>query len=467
MIAYKTIMAAILLGGSCLAALINPIIGVSAYLMVYQINPSSQWWGKPLAEMGVRFSLLAGVFTVLGIATAPQRVAKCRPALSLWEMGAIALMVIAYINTYLTGLGLTAGGVMMMDKYWKMTLFVLILGRLASTRQNLRIVLWCFVVGSLYLGHDAYTSPASTYARGRLEFVGGPDFSTTSGLSAHLSAMLPLIGVAFLMCRSWRWRLLAAASGAFSVNAIILCRTRSAFIGLAAGVLAALLLAPRAKRYRIHACIVLALFLSFGLTDHHFWDRMATMSSPTVVKEDTSTADRIAIWKAGVRMFMDYPYGVGLTNFQNHIYRYEWRHPRRGSHSTPLIAFVELGMQGGVIFLGMTMLSMLAIVRSFRLAPRSADPLESRLMIYGAAVAYVTYFVTGLATERLYCESFWWIFAMPIWIERMLKREAEERLPALAVRRPVALYPQEDDFAYTFEPFRTGPAGGTPRPSFS
>jgi len=82
-------------------------------------------------------------------------------------------------------------------------LFTLVLGRLAASRKNFHIVLWTLVAGSLYIGYDAYTAPARSFVLGRLERIGGPDFSTTSGAAAHLAAMLPLIGAAFLTSKSF------------------------------------------------------------------------------------------------------------------------------------------------------------------------------------------------------------------------------------------------------------------------
>ena len=91
-----------------------------------------------------------------------------------------------------------------------------ILGRLAASRKNMRIVMWTLVGGSLYIGWDAFTAPEWCFVYGRLERVGGPDFSTTSGAAAHLSAMLPLVGAVFLSTRRWHWKLVAATAGAFT-----------------------------------------------------------------------------------------------------------------------------------------------------------------------------------------------------------------------------------------------------------
>ena len=243
--AYKTILCVILFFGGGVFSLVNPIVGAVLYIMVYQITPNDRWWGLPLAAMGIRFSLLAVLFTLLGLVISPHKVPRTKPMFTPWEWGLILLLGFSALTTYTIGIGPHEGSIRTFEKFWKMILFVLVLNRLASTRRNIRIVLWSLVIGSLYLGHDAYTAPASWFWLGRLSNVGGPDFRTTSGLGAHLTAMLPLIGVLFMTTRQWHWRGLILLSGALSVNGIILCRTRSAFIGLIVGIAVALVSLPK------------------------------------------------------------------------------------------------------------------------------------------------------------------------------------------------------------------------------
>ena len=59
---------------SCIASLIDPIWGVVNYMMVYQLHPPARWWGLPLASMGMRFSLIATVFIILGLFFGRRRV---------------------------------------------------------------------------------------------------------------------------------------------------------------------------------------------------------------------------------------------------------------------------------------------------------------------------------------------------------------------------------------------------------
>ena len=419
---------------ACVMALANPIWGVLNYMVVYQTDPTNTWWGQPLAELGMRFSLLAAGSTVLGLLLGRKHVPDVRPAFSAWEWGVLALFVIASLNIVI-GVEFGATATREFTKFWKVLLFTLILTRLASVRKNLLMVMWALVIGCLYLGYDAYTAPSWAFLLGRLETFGGPDFSTSSGAAAHLSAMLPIIGTAFLTAKHWKWKLLAAVSGALTVNAVIMCRTRSAFIGLVVGLLAAFLAAPRVRRYRIHALLFAGSVLAFGLTDEHFWARMGTLADQEVLETDLATVSRKEIWLASLQIIADYPLGVGVGNFTRVIGDYDVRHTKRSSHNSLIVCFAELGVQGGIVFLSMVALSVRLLHRSSKLAGLSDKPLETKMLAYGFLIALVTYFTTALGTQRFYCESFWWVLALPLCLYRAVLAEADARV---GIPAPVA-----------------------------
>ena len=418
--ALKTIAYLIFFVGAGAAALSNPIWGVVNYMIVYQTDPTDTWWGIPLADLGIRFSLVAAGTTMAGMILARKHVPRVAPGFGWWELGMAGLLLIGIINT-ITGVGFGPVAQQEFDKFWKVMVFTWILGRLAASRANLKIVLWTIVLGSLYVGYDG---AAASFVLGRLEAVGGPDFSTTSGTAAHLSAMLPLIGAMFLIAKRWRWKLLTGLSGALTVNTIIMCRTRSAFVGLVIGAATAVLCAPKARRFRIHALLILGATLGFSLTDDQFWLRMATMTDSQLMEADLATVSRKEIWIASMRIIADYPYGVGVGNFTQMIGQYAPRHNKRSSHNSLIVCFVELGVQGGVVFLMLFGGSLYYLYRCFQLANASGELLETKMIVYGMLISLLTYFVTALGTQRFYCESFWWVLMFPLALYRVLRVES-------------------------------------------
>lgn len=418
---------------ACAMALVNPIWGVVTYMMVYQMHPPATWWGMPLTALGLRFSMLAAVFTLLGMLSGRKHVPDVRPAFTAWEAGALALVAIAAANLIL-GVACDRSTLQMFEKLWKVLLFVLILGRLATTRHNLRLVVWALVAGSFYVGYDAFTAPSSSFWLGRLEHVGGPDFSTTSGAAAYMVAMLPIVGTAFLIAQRWRWKLLACLSGALLVNAVILCRTRSAFMGLVFGACSAVFLTPRVRRYRIHLFMIIGAVCAFSLTDDHFWNRMGTLTDKQALAEDPAAVTRTEIWWISLRILGDHPLGIGTGNFTKVIGLYSPEHYKRATHNTVITCFVELGIQGGIVFMLMIMGSVRMLYRSARLAYLSDDLVETKILAYGFFISMVTYLVTALGTRRFYCESFWWILVLPLCLHRVVNREAAAKVevPELA-----------------------------------
>lgn len=437
----KTIMYFLLFWVACVASLFNPVWGLVNYMMAYQTNPPITWWGQPLVSLGMRFSMLAIIFTMIGLLIGRRRVPVIIPLISLWECLVLMLLLMAGLGT-VTGIGFDYSAQAAFEKFWKLQVFVLILVRLATNRRNLELVVWSIVAGSLYLGWDAYTAPASAFMKGRLEVFGGPDIATSSGASAHLTAMLPIIGIGYLIAKHWHGKAFAAISGALTVNAIVLCRTRSAFIGIACGAAAAILLAPRSRRFRIYALLGLGAIAAFSLTDGNYWTRMATVMDKEALAADGATQSRSDIWRASLRILSDYPMGVGLGNFARIIGNYDPRYPNRSPHNTLVMGFTELGMIGGLLFIAILLESLRVLYQCARTAPLSDRPIETKLMAYGMFVAIVTYFVAGLGTERFSCESFWWVLAFPLCLQRVISGELRARMPALALESQTDWLPQ-------------------------
>ena len=429
---FRTILYFVVFWVGCFAALVNPIWGIVNYMMAYQMNPPISWWGLPLVNIGMRFSMLAVGFTVLGMVTGRRRVPVIRPGLMLWEWGVIALILIAILNIAI-GIGYGPTAQYAFEKFWKLQVFVLILARLATTRRNLRLVFWSLTAGSFYLGYDAYTAPYRSFLAGRLEAFGGPDIATSSGAGAHLTAMLPIIGIVFLTTKKWIWRIPVAVTGALTVNAIVLCRTRSAFIGVVAGLAAAVFMAPRARRFRIHCALVAGCLCAFALTDEYYWGRMGTLADRQALEKDGAAIARVNILRAGLQMLSDHPTGVGLGNFSRTIGQYNPELRYRSSHNTVIMAFCELGVLGGIIFLLIAAESIRLLIRCSRMAHLTDDPLETKLIAYGLLIAIVSYFVAGLGTERFSCESFWWTLAFPVCLSRLVEREVAVRAAAREV----------------------------------
>ena len=240
--------------GACTLSVVYPLVGIINYMMVYLVNPNSMWWGRPLEPLGIRYSMAAAVCLILGMIVSVGRVPTSKVFFGDWMLLLILFVVIVMASGWASP-ELSSYSAVLSDKMVKMTIFLFCFVRMGSTRRNLKAILCTLVIGSLVIGYDAFMAPADDFIRGRLNFVGGADFRESSGLAAHMAAMLPLIAVVAFIQRHWLWRVTAVVAGVLTVNTIVQCRTRSAFVGLLCGGVVALLMAPRGVRVKVYAAL--------------------------------------------------------------------------------------------------------------------------------------------------------------------------------------------------------------------
>jgi O-antigen ligase len=410
--------------GMCGVSLVIPALGLANYMLIYQIYPEHTWWHVPLEPLGIRWSMTAALFMMAGLVLALPRLPKVHPAMSLWDLCALGMMVVVAVSEF-TGLGPSRDSPALVAKFLKMMLFVFCMTRITTTRQNFNIVIWALVLGSIYIGYDAWTAPSGAFARGRLDKIGGPDFHHSSGLAAHMAMVLPLLAAGFMTCRSWTLRVLPAVAGVLTVNTIILARTRSAFVGLACGALAAVVFAPKRRRLITLAALVIALIGANYLTDDAYWRRMATLQDRDTLLEDPAAGLRVEIWRNASEIIRDHPLGIGIGNFVPTIAEMDRQLGRRAAHNTFLLCWAELGMQGGLLFLTLYLISITQTWQCLHRSGETDDPVWTRYMAYGLFVSLIICAATQMFTERLYTEAFWWILALPGCLKRVVIRESE------------------------------------------
>ena len=416
--------------GASALSLFIPIVGIANYMMIYQIYPEHAWWHNALQPMAIRYSMTAAICLLLGILVNLPRLPRIRPAFTVWDMCAMGMVIVVLLGEF-TGVGPSPENTTLTDKFVKMMIFVFCLTRVTTTKKNFIIVMWVIVMGSMYIGYDAWTAPRGAFSRGRLEVIGGPDFRHSSGLAAHMSAMLPLIAAVAMTTPKMMWKLLAFTSGALTVNTVVLCRTRSAFFGLMAGAIAAVLFAPKRRRFRTYAAMTVALLSAYTLTDDLFWQRMDTLRDKNILKNDRAASGRVEIWKTARRVVAEHPQGLGIGNFPAHVQRVNPRLGRRAAHNTFVLCATELGVQGTVFFSLLVLTSIYQTRYCSRRAHLTSDPIWVRYMSYGLLVSIFTSLGTQMFTERLYTEAFWWTLALPGCLQRVVVREVSANAVAL------------------------------------
>ena len=305
------------------------------YVAHYSIGAERQWWHAPVSFLGIRYSLTLAALTALGMVMHWKNLRFGRRVFDRHELLALSFLAFVWLSALL-GQDTVGRYAVSVDhptvKLTKVLLFTLMLTHIVTTQRNFDRLLWTLVITSMILGMQAWNTPYSSFNRGRLERVGGPDFAEANFFAAFMVTMLWIIGAQFLRSH-WKGKVICFLSGGFTANAVVLTRSRSAMVGLAAGALIALFSVP--KRYRMYVAVggVIAACGFLYLSDEQYLGRVSTIAASTE-ERDSSAQSRIVLAKAGLAMWLDHPMGVGPGNFYQNIGTYVPEYAGKDAHNT-------------------------------------------------------------------------------------------------------------------------------------
>ncbi len=235
--------------------------------------------------------------------------------------------------------------------------------------------------------------------RGFAEWISGSpslDFRIAGGLSVYMTyaglvlVFVPLLGARGISGGSRGARAFDLAVALAGALAMALTLTRGAYVGLAVGILAALL----AGRPRIVLLAPVAFALFFLAMPLPVRDRLASATNP----RDVTMNDRVAMWKAGRGMIADRPLlGVGPGRVKELYPRYRvpgWVDPRPGHlHNNVVMIAAETGIPSALAYLAFVGAFFAGAARIVRVSPRG-DP--ARGVALGAIGAMAALFAAGM-----------------------------------------------------------------------
>ncbi len=423
-------------GGVC-TALFNPVAGVALYVLVYHVNPETQWWGNSVRLLHLRTSFTVALATGVGmLVRRPQLEHGARQFQAPYVL-ALLLGLLA-VGSLTWGLDMSARGQMQVEKYIKLMIFLFILVRCVRKPVHYHFVIMAWMVGVMYLGYQA-SGGAGKSIGGRLSYgLGGPDFADSSGLSVHLVATLPLIGAAFFMARSWWGRAFTLVVGALTVNTIVMTRTRNAVVGLVAMAVVGVFSLPRGYRLKGLAAVVAGSLLAVQLTDPSWWKRMQTVTN---YQNDAGALQRIEFWRAAARMASDHPFGIGLGNFRSSVQEYiPDLNMTRSAHSTYATCVAELGWPGILVFLSILGLSIRRLKRVRQAGQRMPGMHEMHFFRWrpqfhlgwhamALRTGLVGYLACAVFTTRLFAEDLWILIGLTMCLDNVSKYMEAQELP--------------------------------------
>lgn len=295
-------------------------------LFVEYARPSNQlpWLEFPFFYSIVPMSLLVVSMFAPGLRPMKDIFAD---RLAKWVLIFFGIILLSFV---FTGFSSYASGVMQTVLGY-VFLFILI-ARIVMTEERLRLVIVTLVIAHVYLlavNLEVLTNPSE-----RQYLTGGTFLGDGNDYSLSLCILFPCMVEVALSSRKFVWKLLAWASSALIVLAIIATQSRGGTLGLAAVLLYLWLRSTRKMVSMVGIAMVGLLVLIYA--PPQYFQRMGTVSSMTI---DGSAQGRIDMWKASIGMVAHNPVlGIGAGHFGP-----RWR---KTAHSTYFLVMGELGLPG-------------------------------------------------------------------------------------------------------------------------
>ena len=420
MLSIKTLLYLLLLFSGIVGSIIyHPFLGIMGYILTYNINPAGHWWGSPLVEWGVRYSLFLAGATALGIILHWSKL-KVKKVFESQEILLVIFLGVVWLSIPL-GVGFNIEGSNAV-KMAKVIVILLMACHVITTLSRYEAMIWTLIVAGLYLGFETYVAPNWMFRGGRLDVgIGGSDFREGNFLGAHFAMLLPFLGVMFIK-GGWKSKVLCLISGVFVTNSIILCRSRGIFLAMAVGIISAIVFSIPKQRKKILIGVGIAIVGAILLTDPGFWVRMEQID-PDTVQTERSALGRLLAWEASLSMISDYPLGVGEGNFKAIIGKYNPRMAGRDTHNTFLRCLTELGVQGAFVLLlliGNAFWILFRLKKQIQGLPHKADFIWH---IYALKIALIIYLVSGIFITQTYIEEFYWLLIYPLFLKRSIEGE--------------------------------------------
>ncbi|GAB4468886.1 MAG: hypothetical protein OHK0044_10650 [Burkholderiaceae bacterium] len=397
----------------------HPIWGLYAYLASFYIHPPSRWWAQSLPDL--RWAFLSAGVTLLAIFIHRGKLDTQRPK---WYASLPAVLLIAFVAWLWIQLAWALDADAHRDaaiQFGKYVVAFYVVYRLAETPERMRDILLVHVAGCAYLGILAMST--DNYVDGRLNGVGGPGIDDANSLGMFLGTGLMAAAMLALVERGWR-RIFVIVAGPIILNGLVLAASRGAFLGVLAGGFVLFLVKPPQTRRLFWIFAIVGAIGAVSLMDQRFIDRMLSITAAVERTEeiDDSAESRWATIEAQMKMFADYPYGVGHKGTVVLSPRYldrKWltRRPGedesqagRASHNTFLTALVEQSIPGVLVYFLFIFWGLRAVLQL-----RSRQRLEGTVSgAYGgaAAAALGVVLVAGLFTDYLKAEVQVWMAAL-------------------------------------------------------
>lgn len=372
-----------------------PFLALLIFMGLFFMRP----WDQFPALGAVRPLLLMTVIVVvLFLRTRPQIEFLSLSPIRLF-LAMLLVMCVSVLFSYWPSQSLTAA----IEYMKQIALFVLIV-HLVTTLDRLKQLIMVMTACSAIHGGLAILNYASGGVE-RLEGVAGGYFGDPNDLALTLILVLPLSWWLSSMLVARLPRLLICGCMLLMVGGVIATQSRGGLVALLAAVAVMVVTQGRERIGALILMLTAAVAFAVVVLPSDVFDRYSTI---TEYQEDESAMTRLAVWKAGIRMFGDhFLTGTGADTFEL-VYGEQYLDRQfgpawRAAHNSYLQIAAELGICGILIWLAILASAFLSLLKSRSLlAMLDHDPSgESSLAtkhlrdLSAALLASLTSFLVG------------------------------------------------------------------------
>jgi len=394
----------------------HPIWGVYFYLATTYVFPPARWWGYVFGDL--RWAFLAAIVTVLAIVFHRGKL-QAKPS---WATSG----PVVFLGLYILWMGVQALWALAPDEHVRGTtelvkcmLAMWFVYRAVDSKDRLQEMMLAHAMGCALLGIYAQFTGRSG---GRLDGVGGPNLDDSNTLGMYLVTGAICASGLVMALKGWR-RYVALACLPLIVNGFVLANSRGGFLGLVAGGLVFAWCVSKQHRWVLWAFAFVGALGLVAVVDQTFIDRMFTIGDVASDSEDAdpSARSRLVIVKAQLEMFFHYPMGIGWRGTE--VLSPEYMDERwltatgvgdataRASHSTFMTALTEQGIPGALIYSGLVLWVIGAIVRARRMRHLPGGDPDLTTLAAALCGSILAILVSGTTADYLTKEVQFWLYA--------------------------------------------------------
>lgn len=410
--------------GYILALVSGPFWGLIAYANIYfnTPDPDINWWAAYLPI--TRWSFLTTIVMMVSFVIHWRSVAENRLRSIHW---AFIFLLITTMITYTIAFDKTEAirhNIMLLS--YCITVFCIV----KSIRKEWQFRLFILFILAMATKLSLYAHLYGRRIHARLENIGTADTFGSNEFALLLAAIIPLT-IPFIIKGKKYERMLCLLSLPFMFNAFILCNSRGAFVSMVLSLIVVFLFMADAKiRKVILVSSICAGALLVYLSDEYFIERLSSLlrtedAMSSRMEANELSSGRIEVWRYGLKMVEDHPFGAGPNGFKQlaRLYMPEemltfhagMNYGIRAAHSTYLQVLVEQGYLGLLVFMIICLYTLYLLYAAFKqVRQRSEVDQFWKYTIFAQCISFCSILFGGLFNSRIYYEFFWWQIALSV-----------------------------------------------------